>query len=265
MIDSPKTPATPSSPVDISIGGKPLSLSQCEHLAKSVQHCSKSLIEGAWTDFPDVRGNRVKFIPSNFESAKAFLRNSIKVPSDSTRQRVSNSATPLSSRPQQGGHRGGKLDFLPEDRLVEDQPKIKMQRVMTCHGCHLVIGGGEHNGSAIGKDKCTLPHSDRCFGSIPESDNWRACPPNYVPYAGVGFSQTLGLGDFQTAHVSTPLGAGSSSIQMYPSEFSEVSPNATVQHLGCSVAQDSLGAAAAGPTVSAESRAAVFEQSVCYE
>ena len=220
VIDSPTTPATPVSPVDISLVGKALSVSQCEQLAKTVQQCSKSLIEGCWSDIPDVRGRRVKFIPSDFESAKAFLRESVKVvPHEIRKTRRSLSDTPVTSRVQ------SQEDSF--SKFSRDQNRPRMMRVMTCHGCHLVMGGGEHNGSAIGKDKCTLPHSERCLGGIPESDNWKACPSGYVcnvGYDGTGFSQTLNVADFQSAEASTPVVAHSSTLQMQASNIYQQSP-----------------------------------------
>ena len=218
VIDSPTTPATPVSPVDISLAEKPLSLSQCESLARTVQKCSKSLIEGVWSDVPDVRGRRVKFIPSDFESAKAFLRESV-VPNTVRRARRSLSDTPVTSRVQNQEDKSSKY-LLRQNCLT-------MQRIMTCHGCHLVIGGGEHNGSAIGKDKCTLPHSDRCLGGIPESENWRACPFGYVSNVGynvTGFSQTLGMGDFQSAEASTPVASNASTLQLQAPNLYQKSP-----------------------------------------
>ena len=87
--------------------------------------------------------------------------------------------------------------------------RVAMCRTTQCHGCHGVIGGGLHNGSAPGKDRCTLLHSVSCQGNIPESDAWRACPnmrhPSFL--SGAGFSRTLDPNDFQTAHSSTPQAA----------------------------------------------------------
>ena len=81
-IDTPATPLTPISPADITIQrvdevSGPLSLAECQELVKSVQYCSKSLIEGSWVEIPDVRGRTPRFMLDNFESAKAFLRASI--------------------------------------------------------------------------------------------------------------------------------------------------------------------------------------------
>ena len=203
MIDSPVTPGTPNSPVDISIGTgsgslaeQKLSLSQCEELAKAVQNCSKSLIEGSWSEIPDVRGKRVSFIAADIESAKNFLRSSVKSVSEKRFIR-GDSDTPVTP--------------------VTTQCSTVMQtRVQTCHACHRVLGGGNHNGSATGKNVCTLIHSELCLGGIPESDNWKACPVGYISnydYNGAGFSQTLEVQDFQAAQASTPAMSQESAFQ----------------------------------------------------
>ena len=63
-----------------------------------------------------------------------------------------------------------------------------MSRLAQCHGCHGMLGGGLHVGSAIGKNVCTFPHSSLCRGGILDSDGWRACPPDFAPVGG-NFSQ----------------------------------------------------------------------------
>ena len=50
-----------------------------------------------------------------------------------------------------------------------------MDRVVVCHGCHMIIGQGAHQGSAIGKNKCTFPHSIFCKGGVKEDESWKAC------------------------------------------------------------------------------------------
>ena len=50
----------------------------CQELAKTVRKCSQSIIEGTWVDEPNVRGRTPVFIPRDFESAKAFLKSSVK-------------------------------------------------------------------------------------------------------------------------------------------------------------------------------------------
>ena len=65
---------------------------------------------------------------------------------------------------------------------------MKMSRLAQYHGCHGMLGGGLHVGSAIGKNVCTFPHSSLCRGGIPDSDGWRACPSDFVP-VGVSYSQ----------------------------------------------------------------------------
>ena len=76
---------------------------------------------------------------------------------------------------------------------------------MVCHGCHLQMGQGAHNGSVPGKDHCTLPHSNSCPGGIVEDASWRACPVGYqfngqgVPETG--FTMSMNMSDFTS---STP-------------------------------------------------------------
>ena len=71
-----------------------------------------------------------------------------------------------------------------------------------CHGCHGRIGQTQHQGSAIGRDLCTFPHSYYCRGGVIEDVSWRACPPDYVfdpnvdLAAGPGFESTLGATNF---------------------------------------------------------------------
>ena len=114
--------------------GEILTFGDCQELARAVKDCSKSLIEGNWVEIPDIRGARPRFIPGNFESAKAFLKASVEsLPRTRTRHRLSRgsvSDTPLTSR--------------------------KTPEMGVCHGCHGHIGGGAHQGSAPGKNICTL-------------------------------------------------------------------------------------------------------------
>ena len=184
-IDSPTTPATPLSPADITIqrgGGdsEPISYSECQELVQAVKECSQSLIEGNWVEIPDIRGKTPRFIPDNFESAKAFLRASIQGIS-SRKDRVSNLETPVTSHPRHQADMG------------------------VCHQCHGPIGGGAHQGSAFGKGICSLKpeHSHFCKGGIIENDSWAACPQGYVYNAdldlasGPGFESTLHTFNFQ--------------------------------------------------------------------
>ena len=67
------------------------------------------------------------------------------------------------------------------------------------------MGQGAHNGSAPGKNLCTLPHSVSCQGNIVEDESWKACPHGYV-YHGQsvptsGFLDTMSMTDFMS---STP-------------------------------------------------------------
>ena len=74
---------------------------------------------------------------------------------------------------------------------------------MRCHGCHLVIGQGAHSGSGTGKNLCTLVHSSSCPGGIPESEAWRACPPNFIPPVLPTDAHNAGFQNTGTA--STPI------------------------------------------------------------
>jgi hypothetical protein len=68
------------------------------------------------------------------------------------------------------------------------------------------MGQGAHQGSAPGKNLCTLPHSLSCQGGIAENESWRACPTGYVFHAQVipesGFVNTMNMTDFMS---STPI------------------------------------------------------------
>ena len=94
----------------------------------------------------------------------------------------------------------------------------KMQRIHICHGCHSILGDGAHQGSAIGKVKCTFSHSLSCKGGIRENESWRACPEGYVynPEAEyqfqTGFTDTLDPSVFHESQLrrSTPAGSRNS-------------------------------------------------------
>ena len=73
VIDSPKTPATPLSPADITAvrsSAEVLSFHECVDIARAVRYCSKSLIDGTWSEESTIRGRRPIFTPNGFESAK---------------------------------------------------------------------------------------------------------------------------------------------------------------------------------------------------
>ena len=179
MIDSPKTPATPASPVDITtLHGRSqnvtVSYKDCVDLAKKVRLCSQSLIEGEWVEENTVRGKGSIFIPSNFESAKSFLRASVESLERSYRS--------------------------PPDTPSKDQ--VSSPTMPTCHGCHGPMGQGQHMGSAPGKLVCTLAHSPYCRGGIIEDVSWKPCPQGYsydknLDLAnGPGFESTMNTLDF---------------------------------------------------------------------
>ena len=211
-IDSPQTPGTPDSPPDITIQREgnlvqPFSFSDCQELARTVRKCSQSLIEGSWVDVSDVRGRKPRFIPNDFESAKAFLRASVnRIPE--TQLRVTQADTPVTSHPK--GH----------------------SSMGVCHQCHGPIGGGAHQGSALGKGICTFVHSHFCKGGIPENESWAPCPNDYIYNrdldlaSGTGFESTMGLSNFQHGPASsTPASGINTAPNTAPPMFPRVSPH----------------------------------------
>ena len=66
-IDSPRTPITPTSPLDITIAGsgrdktEAVSFPECVDPARAVRYCSQSLIEGTWSEETTLRGRRPTF------------------------------------------------------------------------------------------------------------------------------------------------------------------------------------------------------------
>ena len=93
-----------------------------------------------------------------------------------------------------------------------------MSRTLICHGCHTVLGSGAHQGSAIGKSRCTMTHSLLCKGGIAESESWRACPDGYLYNPDVevisytGLTETLDPSGFHpnVMRRSTPAGSSQS-------------------------------------------------------
>ena len=60
---------------------------------------------------------------------------------------------------------------------------------------HSILGDGAHQGSAIGKVKCTFSHSLSCKGGIRENESWRACPEGYVYNPEAEYQFQTGLTD----------------------------------------------------------------------
>ena len=173
---SPSTPDTPESPSDIT-----LSVTEVEDVRyqgkcpvtcvapgpatplSTALSCPVTPVTTALSDCAPLslhgrlrvcRGNNqtitTLFEPLTFESAKTFLRTARLPPRFPYRRDPLE--TPKSSRHQ--------------------------ANTMICHGCHMQMGQGAHNGSAPGKTLCTFPHSDTCLGGIGEDEAWRACPPD---------------------------------------------------------------------------------------
>ena len=173
MLDSPKTPATPNIEADITLHGSQLAESELGDIP-NVDLDSYLKEKGP----RDYKGVRVA-IPRSIEQARQFL-----------------SSQSLRLPPQ-----------FPRKKLVfssaESSPSASGR--MICHGCHMQMGSGAHNGSAPGKGVCTFPHSLTCPGGIIEDESWAACPQGYIQglISETGFEQTLTQSDFGPQHSST--------------------------------------------------------------
>ena len=141
--------------------------------------------EGRWFEYStrEKYSEGAVFSPSSVVAAKKYIRKGCP-----PRPPVSPGATPLTSR------------ALPQSKLCRrSAAEASNSSKMVCHGCHGVMGSGQHNGSVPGKDRCTLPHSSSCPGGVLEDDSWRACPTGYVPgvpMSMTGFEDTLQYSDF---------------------------------------------------------------------
>ena len=179
--DSPITPKTTKSPKDISqsAGGPsllPPSTSQGAELKSSGWRIKVN--HGPHRDV-------LAFKPSSKAEAIAFLSQaSIQLPS---RVKKVSADTPRSSRTDKWQGRPDK---------------------MLCHGCHGHMGGGAHNGSAPGKNNCTLEHNLTCPGGFVEKEDWKPCPANYV-FQAQGFDNTMSSQDFRPQYQVQPDGTTS--------------------------------------------------------
>ena len=81
------------------------------------------------------------------------------------------------------------------------------------------MGQGAHQGSAIGKNLCTLPHSLNCPGGIVEDDSYRACPPGYTFHGQVfpesAFLNTMNQSDFISSTPATSKAVSGSIASLY--------------------------------------------------
>ena len=167
MQDSPSTPVSQPSPLDICQSGvTPTDHSPYARLWECLGVNAHSKASSAGVYRPD-------FVPHSVDSAKKYF--------------LSHKANQLPPR-------------FPRD-TTPDTPLSSRSTRMQCHGCHGSIGQGAHVGSGTGKNLCILLHSDACPGGIAESAAWRPCPPNYVPQPQV-ITDNFGL-DF-AGQVSTP-------------------------------------------------------------
>ena len=125
---------------------------------------------------------------------------------------------------------GGKNSVPPNptDTPVTSRPdSSKMSRLAQCHGCHGMLGGGLHVGSAIGKNVCIFPHSELCRGGIPESDGWRGCPQDFVAQALSPSTHNPGLAnhdaqlDFSTDQQGQEFGTPANFSSQYARNLAE--------------------------------------------
>ena len=190
--DSPKTPETPDSPVVVSRSAKgPEGKSS---LVSRKTGLDTGGFRGIWRTKPNHGPHRdvTAFKPASSSEAKAFLN-----------QLASQLPPSVSS--------------LSGDTSRSSRTEKWLGRPvnMPCHGCHGPIGGGAHNGSAPGKNICSLVHHPSCPGGIKEDDDYKACPNNYVfQETTMGFEETMSSQDFiqtQTQFIPDPnLSTGSS-------------------------------------------------------
>ena len=210
---SPKTPRTPAGLADITISREqtptqPISFAECQEFARQVQSCSRSLVEGTLGDRSTVRGRRKRFIPKDFESAKEYLRASVEV-LPPRRLNRSETDTPVSSR-------GVRTEFI----------------MPVCHGCHGNMGGGQHQGSAPGKNICNFQHSLFCRGGIIEDVGWKACPIGYIWNQNIelasesAFADTMATADFLSMQYGGPEPNSSTPANTVPVIFTPQSAHA---------------------------------------
>ena len=203
--DSPRTPSTPDIRSDLSLR-TPSTPDTKNDLTLSAAQSSLGLarVSEISTRTKKFLGNRnpLVFQPTSLDTAKNFLLGQkVVLPPRNPNRRFISFNTPLSS---------------------PTQPSA-----MICHGCHGRMGQGAHDGSAPGKNVCSLPHSSDCPGSVVEDDLWRSCPVGY--HFGMGFERTLQQSDFMQQHSSTGIqGPGS----LVPPQPHFVTPQTDRQDLG---------------------------------
>ena len=233
--DSPSTPATPDTPHDITVSvagvgtaspSSSVSASTTEFKLSSADSVLPPF-PGTWKVCRDKNSTPTSiFEPASCDAAKHFIRSSVKI-------------LPRFIY---------KTDYKP-DPLDTPKSSKTVTPNMPCHGCHLQMGQGAHQGSAPGKNHCTLPHSLSCQGGVVEDDSWRACPDGYVYHGqvvpGSGFVDTMNQSQFLS---STPI-LPHAGLQAHPHQQSPVGAQAFPQQAApdVSAGQQSLTAGAARP------------------
>ena len=126
---NPSESSDSNSSTSSSRGGQLITFHERPDLTRNSQNLSESIVNGSWGFERDLgRGKKKHFVPASIDDAKSLLRQSA------------------------------------SDVLKINKSK-KMSRTLICHGCHTVLGEGAHQGSAIGKARCVMPHSLLCKGN----------------------------------------------------------------------------------------------------
>ena len=201
--DSPSTPATPESPPDITLSVAEVGSEGYQ--SKSPVTC---VAPGLVTPLSTALSCPVTPVTTALsDSAHLSLYGRLRVCRDKNRTPTT-LFEPLTCESAKTFLSAARLPpRFPFRRDPLETPKTSRNRAYTmiCHGCHMQMGQGAHNGSAPGKALCTLPHSVSCLGGIIEDNTWRACPPGYAHHGQTvptsGFQDTLSMTDFMS---STP-------------------------------------------------------------
>ena len=161
-VESPKTPATPKFPVDIS---------------KGFSVASEQVVDPSLGRIRDI-GDRWRFEPSSLQAAKTFLTKCPPLPRPTD--------NPISVARSLVNIKRTFRDSVKEDhpKLIKSSslPESSTSPVMPgCGACHGPCGAGQHLGSRRGYDACNLDHHTGCPGNIkPIEGKVRPCPGGYV-------------------------------------------------------------------------------------
>ena len=167
-VESPKTPATPKFPVDIS---------------KGFSVSSEQVVDPSLGRIRDI-GDRWRFEPASLQAAKTFLTKCPPLPKPtdnpiSVAISLVNIRQTFRDSDKKEHQKLTKSTSLPEGSTSSIMPG--------CGSCHGPCGAGQHLGSRKGYDACSLGHYTGCPGNIkPVEGKVRPCPVGYVCGASGG-------------------------------------------------------------------------------